>query len=108
MAGEVSPIAKSVMMRNRGYRPRRRRNLCVQPRASLFKPQGVPMRELKTIELLAEELEALKLYHIDQLEQIAAAEQMGVSQPTFSRILGSAYEKVSRALVEGYAIEIQR
>jgi predicted DNA-binding protein (UPF0251 family) len=65
------------------------------------------MRGLQTIQLLAEEIEALKLYHIDELDQISAAQQMDVSQPTFSRILTSAYQKVSQALIKGCAIEIQ-
>lgn len=88
-------------------RQRRRRNLCFEPRVYHFKPQGVPLRGLQTIKLLAEEIEALKLYHIDGLDQISAAQQMDVSQPTFSRILNSAYQKVSRALINSYAIEIQ-
>lgn len=90
------------------YRPRRRRNLRFRPQACYFKPQGVPMRELRTVQLLAEEVEVLKLYHIDQLDQTSAAQKLGVSQPTFSRILNSAYQKVSQALVEGCAIEIQQ
>ena len=65
------------------------------------------MRDLQTTHLLAEEIEALKLYHVDKLDQITAAQQMGVSQPTFSRILTSAYQKVSEALIDGQAIEIQ-
>lgn len=88
-------------------RPRYRRNLRFRPRVYYFKPRGVPMRELQTVQLLAEEVEALKLYHIDQLDQTSAAEQMHISQPTFSRTLDRAYQKVSRALIDGCAIEIQ-
>jgi len=66
------------------------------------------MRDLETVKLLAEEIEVLKLYHIDQLDQTSAAQKLGVSQPTFSRILNNAYQKVSRALLKGCAIEIQR
>ncbi len=65
------------------------------------------MRDLQITHLLAEEIEALKLYHVDKLDQITAAQQMSVSQPTFSRILTSAYQKVSEALIDGQAIEIQ-
>lgn len=89
-------------------RPRRHRNVFCTPRACYFKPLGVPLRDLETIELLAEEIEALKLYHVDELDQISAAEQLGVSQPTFSRILNSAYQKISKALIDGCAIEIIR
>ncbi len=40
-----------------------------------------------------DEVEALKLHDVDGLEQIKAAEKMKISQPTFARILDSAYKK---------------
>lgn len=57
--------------------------------------------------LLPEELEALKLYELDGLEQTKAAQKMKVSQPTFARILASANRKVAEALVKGKAIRIE-
>ena len=57
--------------------------------------------------LLPEELEALKLYELDGLEQIRAAARMKVSQPTFARILASANKKVAEALIKGKAIRIE-
>jgi predicted DNA-binding protein (UPF0251 family) len=53
-------------------------------------------------------MEALKLHDVDGLDQMAAAEQMKVSQPTFGRILNKAYRKVAVALVEGRAIAIAK
>ncbi|MFX1259149.1 MAG: DUF134 domain-containing protein [Promethearchaeota archaeon] len=52
------------------------------------------------------EFEAMRLKHYTKLSQIGAAENMGVSQPTFSRILESAHQKVTRALIEGKKIKI--
>jgi len=89
--------------------PRNKIRRCVRfsPGVTYFKPQGIPLRMLEENVLLPEELEALKLYEVDGLEQIKAAEKMKVSQPTFARILSSANKKVAEALVKGKAIRIE-
>lgn len=89
-------------------RPRKPRRLCFKPNVYYFKPQGIPLRELEEIVLLPDELEALKLYEVDGLEQIGASEKMKISQPTFARLLGSAYKKVAGAIIEGKAIRIEK
>jgi len=58
--------------------------------------------------LLPDELEALKLYEIDELEQTEAAKKMKISQPTFARILESAQKKVAEAIIKGKAIRIEK
>jgi len=62
---------------------------------------------LEEVVLRADELEALKLYDVDGLEQTKAAEKMKISQPTFARILDSAYKKIADALIKGKAIRIE-
>ncbi|MBN1494359.1 DUF134 domain-containing protein [Candidatus Peregrinibacteria bacterium] len=89
-------------------RPRLPRHLKFQPNVYYFKPQGIPMRMLEEIILNPDELEAVKLYEIDSLEQIAAAKKMKISQPTFARIIKSAYKKICHAIVEGKAIRIEQ
>ena len=64
------------------------------------------MRVLEVIELTAEELESLRLRNIEDLEQEEAARKMDTSQSTFQRILSSAYNKITEALIEGKAIKI--
>lgn len=64
------------------------------------------MRFLEVIELTAEEVEAIRLKNIKDLDQIDAAKQMKTSQSTFQRILSSAYKKLSKAIIEGKAIRI--
>ena len=54
-----------------------------------------------------DELEALKLHDVDDLEQIDAAKKMKISQPTFARILNSAYKKIAEAIIKGKAIRIE-
>jgi predicted DNA-binding protein (UPF0251 family) len=65
-----------------------------------FKPLGIPARELEVRTLRIDELEAVRLADVEGLYQEAAAEQMGVSRPTFARILARARSVVARALVE--------
>lgn len=78
------------------------------PDVIYFKPQGIPLRMLEEVLLKADELEALKLYDVDGLEQTKAAEKMKISQPTFARILDSANKKIAEALVKGKAIRIEQ
>lgn len=88
-------------------RPKKPRFLRFQPNVFYFKPRGIPLRFLEEVILLPEELEALKLHDLDQLEQKKAAQKMAVSQSTFQRILASTYHKVSEALVKGKAIRLE-
>jgi len=87
-------------------RPRLCRRINFNPAVTYFKPQGVPMRFLEVVQLTLEEVEALRLKNIKNLEQTACAGKMGTSQSTFQRILSSAYKKISIALINGQAIEI--
>jgi len=88
-------------------RPRKCRKIRFNPKVNYFKPQGVPIRSLEIVNLSAEELEAIRLKNIKRLEQTECAKKMNTSQSTFQRILASAYQKVSTALVEGKAIKIE-
>ena len=87
-------------------RPRLCRKISFNPNVTYFKPQGVPMCELEIVELTAEELEAYRLRHINDLEQKEAAGKMRTSQSTYQRILCSAYKKTADALINGKAISI--
>ena len=64
------------------------------------------MRFLEVTELTTEEVEALRLRNIEDLEQEEAAKKMNTSQSTFQRILSSAYKKITEALIGGKAIKI--
>ncbi len=88
-------------------RPKKNRRIKFQPNVFYFKPQGVPLRELEEVELLPDELEAIKLYGVDGLDQKRSAEKMNISQPTFGRILGKAYRKLATAIIGGKAIKIR-
>lgn len=64
------------------------------------------MRDLEFVELSHEEMEAMRLKNIEELDQNEAAKKMQTSQSTFQRILSSAYKKIAQGLVEGKAIKI--
>jgi predicted DNA-binding protein (UPF0251 family) len=87
-------------------RPKRCRRVCFDPSYRVFKPQGVPMTRLSSIEMGTDELEALRLSDVEDLSQAEAAKSMEVSQPTFNRILSGARAKVARALTQGVALKI--
>ncbi len=77
------------------------------PMCSLFKPAGIPAYDLDEVVLRIEEVEALRLKDLVGLDQEACAEKMGVSRPTFQRILVEARRKVAEVLIEGKALRIE-
>ncbi len=89
-------------------RPKRCRRVCFDPDYKVFKPQGIPMSDLSSIEMGLDELEAFRLSDLENLSQAEAAKRMDISQPTFNRILSGARAKVAKALTEGVAIKIAR
>jgi len=76
------------------------------PKVTYFKPQGIPMPQLEVVELTHEEVEALRWKNTKGLDQKESAKKMNTSPSTFQRILASAYQKMSEALIEGKAIKI--
>lgn len=89
-------------------RPKIPRSINFQPNTYYFKPRGIPLRELEEIELQADEVEAIKLYEIEGLEQKQAAVKMGISQPTFARLLAKANKKIAQAIIYAKAIKIAK
>ena len=64
------------------------------------------MSTLDEVQLTTEEVEALRLKNVKDLDQNECAKKMKTSQSTFQRILSSAYKKVADALINGKAIKI--
>jgi uncharacterized protein len=78
-----------------------------RPAASSFQPVGLPDGELEEVVMALDELEALRLADLEGLYQDQAAKRMGVSRPTFGRILESARRKAAEALVGGKVLRIE-
>jgi predicted DNA-binding protein (UPF0251 family) len=88
-------------------RPRKNRRVGRQPMAVFYKPQGVALHQLKGLVLTVEGLEAVRLADAERLEHQHAAEMMGISRPTFSRVLTEARQTIATALVNAWAIRIE-
>jgi predicted DNA-binding protein (UPF0251 family) len=76
------------------------------PRVSCFKPGGIPLSPLETVQLGLDELEAVRLADLEGLYQEEAAEKMGISRQTFGNIVAAARKKIAGALVNGKALTI--
>jgi predicted DNA-binding protein (UPF0251 family) len=91
-------------------RPRRTRRIFFDPRITHFMPAGFNHHNLDnphSVILTREELEAVRLIDYDKTGQKEAAKKMNISQPTLSRLLVSAREKISTALIDGLMIKIK-
>lgn len=89
-------------------RPRKPRRVMFDPNVTYFKPRAVPLSVLEEVGLSVDELEAIRLCDLKDLNQIEAAKRMRISQSTLGRILASARKKIAEALTEGKAIKIKK
>jgi len=71
-----------------------------------YKPCGFNKDELEKIELLEEEMEAIRLSDYEGLYQEECAKKMEISRTTFSRILTSAHKKIADGFLNTKAIRI--
>jgi len=87
-------------------RPRIFRKISGTPEIRCFKPETEDLDSIEPIEITIDEFEAIRLRDYHDVRQKKSAEIMGISQPTFHRILTSARKKISKALIEGNMIMI--
>lgn len=87
-------------------RPTKYRKVENLPQYTYFIPAGRKKCEVEEITLKIEELEAMRLKDIEELNQEECAEKMQVSRQTFQNIIDSARKKTASALLEGKAINI--
>ncbi|MHC1625262.1 MAG: DUF134 domain-containing protein, partial [Methermicoccaceae archaeon] len=92
--------------RGRG-RPKGPRWVAGTPSIDVFKPRGTPLSELESVHLSVNELEALRLVDLMELDQEGAATRMGVSRKTLWSDLKSGRRKVVDALTTGKMIVIE-
>lgn len=89
-------------------RQRCRRRLGINFDEIYFKPRGIPFRELNEVTITDEELETIRLRYLIKMDQVEASKKMGISQSQYQRDLTSVLEKITTALIEGYAINIAK
>jgi uncharacterized protein len=90
-------------------RPRKPRNCeCPHrpPGSQVFKPAGIPLKDLDRIELDQDELEALRLCDKEGLTQAEAGVLMAVSRGTVQRLVTSGRHKLITAVVGCHALLI--
>ncbi|MCX6097215.1 MAG: DUF134 domain-containing protein [Caldiserica bacterium] len=80
----------------------------VARRCGTYEGTSLPCPEASgTLHVLgADEMEALRLSDLLDVDQTEAAFRMGISQSTFQRILAGARRKVAAALVRGYPLTV--
>ena len=88
-------------------RPRLCRRVRFRPGVTYFKPAGVRMIELEETILNIDEYEAVRLKDLEGLEQEEAAKKMGISRPTFQRLLSCARKKIANAIIKGKALRVE-
>lgn len=88
-------------------RPPLTRTIGRRPGATRYKPSGVPVRFLQEVTLGYDEIEALRLADLEGLYQEQAAERMGISRPTFGRLVSGARRKVAHAFFHGHALAFE-
>lgn len=86
-------------------RPKKIRKVAKAPNTKQFSPRGTRGRPGYN-QLKVEELEAIRLSDHMGLKQAEAAQCMGISQQTFSRILKNARKTLAEALVLGHIIKV--
>ena len=87
-------------------RPIKERHIEQMPPVSQFKPVGVPLFKVDEIVITVEEMEAIRLADVEELDQGPASVLMGISRPTFHRILAKAHTKIAQALWQGKSLRV--
>ena len=84
----------------------KQRNITIQPTAFRFGPLDQPPKEM--VAMQADELEALYLADFKGLYQEECAKALGVSRPTFAKIIKGARKKSVEMLMYGKGVELTR
>jgi|GEM_PF-160021 len=88
-------------------RPKIERRIVKKPDYTCIQHGDISREEdFEAIKMNLDEFEAIRLGDYHNIKQKEAAELMGISQPTFHRIINSARKKTAMSLIEGKKIEI--
>ena len=86
-------------------RPKKERIIEKSPKTLIFSPRGRPGRP-EEVEVSIDEFEAIRLFDFERKDQSEGAQLLGISRPSFGRLLRSGRQKVADALVNGKIIRI--
>lgn len=88
-------------------RPTCKRRIAFQARTVYFKPAGIPLGAVREVIIGHDEVEAMRLKNLLGYPQEEAANQMGISQPTFHRLVNAAHQKITDAIINSKALRIE-
>ena len=89
-------------------RPKKTRWVKCHPGERCFRPLCKDGKKLvEGVCITLDEFEAVRLADLEEMKQEDAARLMGVSRPTFSRIVAAARKKIADGLVNIKAIKIE-
>ncbi len=88
-------------------RPQDNRIVLEPPIFSEFKPLGVKGQDLEQIQLALDEFEAFRLADFIGLSHAEAAGEMGISRPTFSRLIEKARKNIADFIIQGKLLSIE-
>ncbi|MGK2906342.1 MAG: DUF134 domain-containing protein [Desulfuromonadales bacterium] len=91
-------------------RPKKPRNCACPhrpPGCSVYKPAGIPLKDLERVPLPHDELEALRLCDGEWLNQEEAGARMGISRGTVQRLVAAGRKKVIDAIISGRALILE-
>ena len=88
-------------------RPQDNRMVLEPPLFSEFKPLGVKGQDLEQIQLALDEFEAFRLADFVGLSHAEAAGEMGISRPTFSRLIEKARKNIADFIIQGKLLTIE-
>lgn len=71
-----------------------------------FKPIGVPIQGLQQQALTLDEFEAFRLADYSGYSHAEAADEMGISRSTFSRLVDRSRKKIADFIIEGKVLTI--
>ena len=87
-------------------RPEKSRNIHEPPLYTEFRPVGMGGM-MDAVIMTIDEYEAIRLSDMEGMTHEQAAEEMGISRPTFTRLLDSAHKKLADMLVHGKRLVIE-
>jgi uncharacterized protein len=88
-------------------RPKKERWIRCDVGERCFRPKCKKVIDLEGVVLSLDEFEAMRLSHLEGLNQVEVAKKMKIHRSTISRILASAHKKTTDAFVNLKAIKIE-
>jgi predicted DNA-binding protein (UPF0251 family) len=87
---------------------RKKRNCRHLGAGKIYKPAGIPARDLTSVTIAIDEFEAMRICDLEGKSQIETGEIMDISRATVQRLLHSGRSKTINAMLHNMAIIIEK